>query len=183
MGKRTCKACNQGEILDRAVAGRQTRYRCVPDLEIPADVAIPTCTHCGTEYLDAAAAQRLDEGLKDAFQRVLSKKMDSSLEALRPHIAQRDLERLLGLSGGYLSKLKGGKETSAPLVAALMLLSSEPAMRLVELREAWEVQGADEVASFTEHEQVALPNIAVSSGRGSVSAMRLSLKTSMKGAA
>jgi hypothetical protein len=140
MRKRICKACNEGEVLETAVAGRRTRYRCVPDLEIPERVAIPTCNKCGAQYLDARATERLEEGLKEAWQRVLTEKAETAIEALKYHVPQRELERLLGLSGGYLSKLKGGKETSATLVAALMLLASDPVTRVEELRQAWETQ-------------------------------------------
>src|SRR5687768_508573 len=115
MKKRICKACNEGEVLETAVAGRKTRYRCAPDLEIPAHVAIPTCNRCGTEYLDARATERLEEGLREAWQRMLTEKAEAAIETLKHQVPQRELERLLGLSGGYLSKLKSGKETSSTL--------------------------------------------------------------------
>ena len=49
---------------------------------------------------------------------------------------QRALEELLGLSGGYLSKLRGGKETSTVLATCLMMLARDPS-RISEVREEW----------------------------------------------
>lgn len=56
-----------------------------------------------------------------------------ALDRLQHAISQRDLERLLGLSAGYLSKLKSGKRTSGPLAAVLLLLAFDPD-RLGELK-------------------------------------------------
>jgi hypothetical protein len=157
MSRRICKACNKGEVVLLAVAGRRTRFRCIPDLEIPAEVAIPTCEHCGTEYIDAQVAQQIDAGLKEAFQQVLAQKMEAALETLVPYTPQRELERLLGLSGGYLSKLKAGKETSATLVATLMLLAADPVMRLEELRQAWRARPSSDMEFSDVSERINLP--------------------------
>jgi hypothetical protein len=56
------------------------------------------------------------------------------------YISQRELERLLWLSQGYLSRLfvtHGPAVPSAALVALLALLAAEPS-RLDELRKFWE---------------------------------------------
>jgi hypothetical protein len=55
------------------------------------------------------------------------------------HIPQRELERLLGLSPGYLCRLRSLKGTSTPsaaMVSTLALLARDPA-RINELREYW----------------------------------------------
>jgi hypothetical protein len=51
-------------------------YRNIPDLEVPADVAIPTCDSCGEQWLDANASARLDDALQSAYQAVLASKVE-----------------------------------------------------------------------------------------------------------
>ncbi|MGB8933413.1 MAG: hypothetical protein WCC48_19375 [Anaeromyxobacteraceae bacterium] len=61
-----------------------------------------------------------------------------AIEVLGDAFNQRDLERDLGLSAGYISKVKHGKETpSASLVALLTLLAARPA-RLEQVTHVWE---------------------------------------------
>ncbi len=140
-----CPTCNKGEVREVARAGRRLHFRTIPNLEVPSDVLIPTCTHsgCGEEWLDSATAARLDEAMKGAYQAALTMKAEEAISRLKKRAPQRDLERLLGLSAGYLSKLKHGKETTAPLVAALMLLASDP-HRVDELRALWLMQPPQE---------------------------------------
>jgi len=138
MKKRICPACNKGSIVDLKKPGRRTPYRNIPDLEIPAELAIPTCDHCGEEWVDAATSARLDDALKEAYQSVLPAKVENALRQLtEAGVTQQELERLLGLSVGYLSKLKSGKETSTQLIGMLMMLAAEPSVRVDELRELW----------------------------------------------
>jgi hypothetical protein len=61
------------------------------------------------------------------------------IDRLTPYISQRRLERLLGLSQGYLSRLRSFAGTpSATLVCTLTLLAQAPKERLHELTEYWE---------------------------------------------
>jgi transcriptional regulator with XRE-family HTH domain len=134
-----CPSCNRGEIVMRAGPGRRMRYRHIPDLELPADLQLPTCSACGHQWLDAEAARRLEVVLEESYRAELVRKAEQSIEALRKHLPQRELERLLGVSSGWLSKVKNGKETSAPMAALLMLLAEQP-HRLDSLRRLWFVQ-------------------------------------------
>ena len=131
-----CPSCNKGEVREVARAGRRMHFRNIPDLEIPADVPLPTCSKCGEEWTDGAVAARLDASMKAAYQAALTGKAEEAIVRLKEKVPQRDLERLLGLSGGYLSKLKQGKETTSPLVAVLMLLANR-LERVDELHELW----------------------------------------------
>lgn len=57
---------------------------------------------------------------------------------LSDHISQRQLEKLLGLSQGYLSRLKAmSRNPSTELVCFLWLIAKDPKKRLHELRELW----------------------------------------------
>ncbi len=131
-----CPTCGIGTIAPATGPGRTIAFRNVPDLPVPEDFAIPTCDHCGQWWINPTVAELLDERMAIVYQQHLAQKVDSAIGCLRAHIRQRDLERLLGLSAGYLSKLKGGKETSGPLAAVLMLLARYPQL-LESLRRSW----------------------------------------------
>ncbi|WP_147470293.1 hypothetical protein [Corallococcus sp. AB049A] len=137
-----CPSCNIGEVREVAQPGRRMHFRNIPDLEIPADVLIPTCSNpeCGEDWINREVAKRVDAAMAEVYQTVVASKVETTLSKLKPVIHQRELERLLDLSGGYISKLKSGKETSAPLVSALMLLAESPQQRIEELRELWKTK-------------------------------------------
>ena len=122
----TCPACNRGEIVMATGRGRYMRYRQIPDLELPEELALPTCLDCGERWLDAEATRNVQAALEAAYRAELTRKAERSIEALRSHLPQRDLEQLLGISAGLLSKLKSGKETSPTMVALLSLLADQP---------------------------------------------------------
>lgn len=62
-----------------------------------------------------------------------------AIRKLEVFVSQRRLERLLGLSQGYLCRLKAGKQTpSMPIVALLVLLAASPEKRLQRLSALWE---------------------------------------------
>ncbi|NRD68263.1 hypothetical protein HRD49_41715 [Corallococcus exiguus] len=132
--------CNKGEVREIARSGRRTHFRNIPDLEIPASVSIPTCSACGEEWIDDAVAARLDEAMEEVYRVAVAAKVEDSIRALKPVVNQRDLEQLLDLSGGYISKVKSGKETSASLVSVLMLLAEAPRQRIEELRNRWRAE-------------------------------------------
>lgn len=122
-----CPVCRSGEVESVASEGRTWKYRNIPDLSLSEPISIPTCQSCGESFVDAKLAARLDQVLAPEYERQLSKKAVDALEILTESgIRQRELEPLLGLSAGYLSKVKKGKDTSAQLVSALMLLAVEP---------------------------------------------------------
>jgi transcriptional regulator with XRE-family HTH domain len=53
-------------------------------------------------------------------------------------MSQRKLELLLGLSQGYLSRLRAGKGAPSPeLVSHLALIAHDPKVRLLELERYW----------------------------------------------
>jgi hypothetical protein len=135
---RRCHECGTGEIRPVAKAGRRTRYKTM-ELEIPADVKIPTCNNCGTEGSDMATAKAIDAAMEKVYREVLRKMLTESIKKIRTHLPMRRLEQLLGLSEGYLSKIsKGRAEPSAELVAHLSTLSTDVAGRTRELERLWE---------------------------------------------
>ncbi len=135
---RRCHACGEGEVKPTAVAGRVARYKTMPRVQIPADLPIPTCSKCGTEWLDKRTTQEVDAALEAAYRRDLGNRALISISTITSHVSQRKLERLLGLSQGYLSKLRSGERTpSAELVSQLALIALDPYTRVKELEKYW----------------------------------------------
>jgi hypothetical protein len=132
-----CANCGKRAVTPRAGAGRRSPYKNFGSLEIPWDLEIPTCGNCGAEWIDRKTAARIDAALGEVAARELSARAREALEVLAASFNQGDLEAQLGLSAGYLSKVKHGKETpSSWLVAALAMLSVSP-RRLDEVAHVW----------------------------------------------
>ncbi|MCP3963477.1 MAG: hypothetical protein GY719_37050 [bacterium] len=108
-------------------------------LPLPGDLEIPTCNSCGTEWIDRATASAVDAALEREYQRRLRQLAVTDLERLAARqVTQRRLEQLLGLSQGYLSKIRSGaSRPSAALVSCLHLLAGDPERRLREMEESF----------------------------------------------
>ena len=75
---------------------------------------------------------------KEAFLTDLRTRVRVAIDILSHHISQRQLEELLGLSQGYLSRLRAcASNPSAELVAHLAMLCQDPPTRLLELERFW----------------------------------------------
>lgn len=139
-----CAACGKGQVVPVTKPGRRAAFRNIPDLEVPESLELPTCEHCDAQWLDEDTTKRLDAALNEVYRRELSKKANCALRQLKAaKLRQWDLEPVLGLSSGYLSKVKAGKDVSPTLTAVLMLLAGEPA-RFEELKNAWRCQRLEE---------------------------------------
>jgi hypothetical protein len=134
-----CAACGKGRVVPSAAPGRHFRYQMMPALEIPATLALPTCESCGELWLDARAARKLDAALRQAHARELAARAERALHVLTAHYPSHELELLLGISKGSLSRLGKGRAPSAAFVGLLMLLAEEPS-RVAELRSLWEAR-------------------------------------------
>jgi hypothetical protein len=113
-------------------------FRNMAAVAVPADFQVPTCDLCGAERIDGPTSEALDVALEGAYAQALSHRLASALERVLSYgITQRRLEQLLGLSQGYLSRLKTERgEGSAQLVATLALLAQDR-RRLDELNRLW----------------------------------------------
>ena len=132
-----CAECGEGTVHTLAKAGRKTRHKTMV-LEVPADLEIPTCDRCGAEWYDDTTARMVDEALEGIYRRELRTRVRTAIDALAEHVSQREMERMLGLSHGYLSKLRNGAcDPSPELVGNLALLAHDPKKRLRELEEFW----------------------------------------------
>ncbi len=134
----TCPQCGAQAVRGRARPGRSIRYRNLGALPLPADVAVPTCVRCRFEFIDPETRTRLEPLLHDEYRRVLQQRVRLSIDTLMRHTSQRKLELLLGLSQGYLSRLRSGAGHPSPeLVSHLALLAHDPQGRLAELERYW----------------------------------------------
>jgi len=133
-----CPACGRGKVALRGGKGRSFPYKQVPALEIDDDFQIPTCDTCGEMFIGAAVAKKLDAHLERQYQRLLGNVVKSAIARIATHAPQQELEQLLGLSHGYLSKLRNGRKDPSPtLVGELMMLAENPRKRVAELRRHW----------------------------------------------
>jgi hypothetical protein len=110
-------------------------YRNIEALEAPADLEIETCVACGEEYLDEPTSERLDAALAERYAEEVRRHAVAALDKLVERIPQQQLERLLGLSQGYLSRIR--REPTSALVANLLILLAEDPDRMESLRKAW----------------------------------------------
>lgn len=137
--ERRCPECGIGKIRPFKGPGRFARYKTMSKLEIPADLLLPTCDNCGAEWMDEKVAKALDEALDEVYRAELRSRVVQSIEAITKYVSQRKLESVLGLSQGYLSKLRSGdRDPSAELVSQLALISRDPKRRVNELVTYWE---------------------------------------------
>lgn len=118
-------------------------YRNMAALSVPSTVAIPTCNHCGNEWIDEQTAEALDTALESVYANELHKRLVAFVDTIlsTTKVSQRKLEQLLGVSEGYLSKLRGRRsDPSAQVVSTLALLAHDPKLRLEELGDLWAPQ-------------------------------------------
>lgn len=125
----TCYFCGEGTIEPRNLRGSALPYRDERAIPVEADVFVPTCDACGESLMDEETSAALDAALEPAYRRLraerLRHELGRALSALR--FTQGDLERLLGLSPGYVSKLiKGKRVAETPLYRFVHLLNANP---------------------------------------------------------
>ena len=133
-----CIRCGARAVKPRTGKGRTTRYRTMPFLRIPDAALIPTCARCGSEYLDEKTCEELSPQLHNVYLACLRTRVRLAIDILSRHIPQRRLERLLGLSQGYLSRLRAGAGNPSPeLVSHLALLCHDAPRSLSRLQRFW----------------------------------------------
>jgi len=134
-----CVECGKGKISPTAKKGRKTSYKNLKNLPVPNDLEIPTCNKCGAEYFDKAHAVAIDRALEPVYQQELQIRAAALLEKLtKSNVTQSKLEALLGLSHGYLSKVRSGARQPSPmLVSCLRLVAADPEGRIKEVERSF----------------------------------------------
>lgn len=133
-----CAECGKGNVVPKTAPGRTAKYKTLAAVPVPDDLEIPTCDVCGMEWIDRTSAKAIDAALEPAYQQQLHQLALAHLRRLtEQHITQQRLERILGLSQGYLSKIRSGASNPSPmLVSILGLLTVDPEKRLQEVEMA-----------------------------------------------
>lgn len=140
MATETCPLCESGTIVDRDT--RLTRpYRNLASLTAAHDVSVPTCDSCGEQFFDRRTAEALKVALEAAFAERQRAIVARALPAITKWAPQREWERRLDLSAGYLSRLKSGKESSVALVTLLGVVARAPAEWADRIEDLWQTGG------------------------------------------
>lgn len=138
----TCPRC--GSNAKRTAQRKRFRYLNAESVSLNQPLRLPRCCTCRHVWLDERAKAVLAKDLAEAYRAELRQRIQIVLPMIDPHMSQAGLERLLGLSQGYLSRLRGGAGTpSSELVSNLALIAADPPVRLRELERFWRAQVAD----------------------------------------
>jgi len=138
---RRCRECGEGMVRPpreggsedavpehvRACRAQHARH---PDLRQVRD-----------EWIDPKTAEALDEALQGVYADELHKRLEAALVTIlaSADVSQRRLEQVLGLSVGYLSRLRTKRgDASAQLVSAFVLIAEDPKRRLSALDHVWQ---------------------------------------------
>lgn len=131
-----CPACERG-VLEARPTRDAMPFRHAPSVVPAWSVDVPTCTVCGERFVDAKTAKAWDDaleaGLAESQRRILAEAV-ARLSEVR---LQREWEKRLGLSPGYLSRLKAGKEGSVPLTTLLAILAEDPEVAWAQVGRLW----------------------------------------------
>ena len=122
-----CPQCKRPSLKPHPDAEHAVSYRGL-DLVIAAEGAV--CSSCGALALSRSA-------LEASCRAALAQRGSDLLHELMQTISLRQLEKSMGVSQGYLSRLKARKGCPSPtLVSLLWLLHKQPGL-LVRLKRYW----------------------------------------------
>ena len=129
-----CPCCGYASVYPVARPGRVVRYRNTA-LTLPAELCLPACRRCKYEPPGPGAVPA--EFLESLYRDNLRQRVALAVARVQHHLPQRKTELLLGLSQGYLSRLRAGEGVpGAPLVSLLALLAAHPQL-IAELDAYW----------------------------------------------
>jgi hypothetical protein len=138
--KRACPQC-RASMRPQAHTGATVRtihYRNLRSMPLPDSVAIMLCRRC--RYWCIAPENRTASVslLNKEYRHILRQRVKIAIDNICRFKSKRQLELLLGLSQGYLSRLHAGAGNPSPeLVSNLALLANDPQTRLKELEVYW----------------------------------------------
>ena len=134
----TCLRCGSHTVRPLQRPARTVSYRVFSALPLPADLPIPTCGRCHAECLDPETTGLLHRLLPRIYEAELRRLAGQEIRTISPYLSQRQLELLLGLAQGYLSRLLAqAGNPSSPLVLLLGLIAKDPQARLNEVQAYW----------------------------------------------
>lgn len=124
--ERRCSACGEGPLRRFARKGRTDVYKGI-ELPLPADLPLVECASCGERFVTAVDAEKIDAVLGETYLALVRGRIEKAIARLqRVGISIASVERSIGLSEGYLSKVRKSAEPSFQLVALLALIAEDP---------------------------------------------------------
>lgn len=124
--ERRCTACGTGIVRRSAKAGRVDVYKGL-EFALPADLVLTACEACGERYTNLADAEKIDAALSEAYAAHVRTRIEASIGRLQEAgLSLATVEKELGLSEGYLSKIRKSVEPSFQLVALLAVIAENP---------------------------------------------------------
>ena len=133
-----CCRCGASAVVKSTGVNRTIPYRTLPALPLPSDLVIACCKRCKCLFPEQSEPDELRLRLQALYVESLQNRIRTALAVLKQSISQRRLELLLGVSQGYLSRLKAGAgNPSSELVLLLALLSLDPEKQLANLQLFW----------------------------------------------
>lgn len=130
-----CYSCFEGEVVPVTKPDRTLRYKAMQNLPVPEDLTIPTCDQCGEQWISPADAKRIDAAMEVVYRQELLARVRAVLPD--PKDAER-IERDLGLSRGYLSRLRTGRKVPSETLVAMLTLIHQRPKTLKEVEAMWE---------------------------------------------
>ena len=128
--------CRARAVRGRPGAGRTTVYKTLPCLPLQSELLIPTCSRCRALFLPTN--QKTGALLHLLYVAELRQRAQLAISTLRDVRSLRKLERLLGVSQGYLSKLRAETSNPSPELTLLLgLLASSPTPMLRRADAFW----------------------------------------------
>ena len=89
--------------------------------------------------MDEGTAEEITQALAAIYRERLHELIEWALRVLADYVPTGRLEALLGVTKGYLSRIRSGaKDPGATLTSELALLAKDPKKRLRELEQVWE---------------------------------------------
>jgi hypothetical protein len=128
-----CPECG-GAVRPHAAAGRRMTYKNISGLKVPAALELPTCDRCGEQWINDTAAAAIDAAMEPVYRARLREIARRAITTITAVVSQGELERKLGMTQGYLTKLKNGHRDPSPEVAIqLSMIALHPKRRLREI--------------------------------------------------
>jgi hypothetical protein len=135
MKRSTCPQCG-GKLATVNLKGEAWPYRDQPELQVARDFTVLRCTDCGESSLDAAQTEAFDAVLAESYADVRVERQSQLIQSIirQCELRQSDLEALMGVSAGYLSKAQHQRKVlSPPTFRLLFLLAGDPSGIVREL--------------------------------------------------
>lgn len=135
---RHCPSCKTYTVTEQVVSTQGFAYRNLAHILLPADFTLPHCTTCNRLQLTPQASARLAQLLQLLYQTEIQQRARAAIDRLNQVTTQHRIEQLLGLSQGYLSRIRAGqRQPSEELVSHLTLLARQPDKYVRRLERFW----------------------------------------------